>query len=419
MIALRGGRIVERLWNRNFGILTIGSFVSALGSAAAGFGFGVLVYQKTGSPLLLALFTIANLVPRMITGFLVGPFIDRHSRIRIIYLLDFFSAFCFTGVAIALFSDYYNTLVFTLLAGFFGVIDTVYQVAFMTLFPETIPKGQHSRAYSIASLLWPVAGAIMTPLAAFLADGLAHGIAWLMVINAFSYLIAALVETTMHLEETVNRKVSVRFRFLEDFREGFRYFQREKGIFWITMLFLVFSFGYAVHDLLTLPFFMAEGGFTLQDYSFVMSANMVGRIVGGFIHYFLSYPPKKRFAIALTVYLIVELIAATYLFIPILAVIIGISFLNGLLSVTSFTIRMSATQAYIPGSLRGRINSTQGFLWNVGTILGALATGFVAEYSGLDYRVIFLLSAVITFGAIFLIPLRRREEFKQIYNAEV
>ncbi|HOW38044.1 MAG TPA: MFS transporter, partial [Bacillota bacterium] len=190
-------------------------------------------------------------------------------------------------------------------------------------------------------------------------------------------------------------------------------------IFWITMLFMAFSFGYAVHDLLTLPFFMAEGGFTLQDFSFVMSANMVGRIVGGFIHYFIVYPPKKRFAIAVSVYLIVELIAATLLFIPVLAIIIGISFVNGLLSVTSYTIRMSATQAYIPGQLRGRINSTQGFLWNIGTIIGTLVTGFVAEYGGFDYRVIFLMSAVITFGAIFLIPLRRREEFKKIYNAEV
>ncbi|HRY77340.1 MAG TPA: MFS transporter [Candidatus Izemoplasmatales bacterium] len=410
---------MEKLWNRNFGILTIGSFVSALGSAAAGFGFGVLIYQKTGSPLLLALFTVANLLPRMITGFLIGPFIDRHSRIQIIYLLDFFSALCFTGVATALFFDYYDTLVFTLLAGFFGVIDTVYQVAFMTLFPEAIPKGQHSRAYSIASLLWPVAGAIMTPLAAYLAENLVHGIAWLMAINALSYLIAALVETTMRFNETVNRKTPVHFQFVEDFREGFGYFRKEKGIFWITMLFMAFSFGYAVHDLLTLPFFMAEGGFTLQDFSFVMSANMVGRIVGGFIHYFIVYPPKKRFAIAVSVYLIVELIAATLLFIPVLAIIIGISFVNGLLSVTSYTIRMSATQAYIPGQLRGRINSTQGFLWNIGTIIGALVTGFVAEYGGFDYRVIFLMSAVITFGAIFLIPLRRREEFKKIYNAEV
>ncbi|MDI6453634.1 MFS transporter [Peloplasma aerotolerans] len=78
-----------KLWTRNFSILTIGSLISAFGSAAAGVAFGILIYQRTGSPLTLALFTVANIVPRVITGFLAGPFVDRHSRRRIIYLTCF------------------------------------------------------------------------------------------------------------------------------------------------------------------------------------------------------------------------------------------------------------------------------------------------------------------------------------------
>ncbi|MCK7492365.1 MAG: hypothetical protein MZW92_12745 [Comamonadaceae bacterium] len=86
---------MQKLWNRNFTILTIGSFISALGSACAGIGFGILVYRETGSPLTLALFTVANIVLRMVTAFLAGPFVDRHSRAKTIYTLDFISATSF------------------------------------------------------------------------------------------------------------------------------------------------------------------------------------------------------------------------------------------------------------------------------------------------------------------------------------
>ncbi|MFA7144635.1 MAG: hypothetical protein WC088_05180, partial [Candidatus Izemoplasmatales bacterium] len=102
---------MQKLWNRNFTILTIGSFVSALGSFSSGISFGILIYRETGSPLTLALFTVANIIPRMITGFLAGPFIDRHSRIKIIYLLDFLTAFSFIAVAAVLFSGFFNVII--------------------------------------------------------------------------------------------------------------------------------------------------------------------------------------------------------------------------------------------------------------------------------------------------------------------
>ena len=96
-----------------------------------------------------------------------------------------------------------------------------------------------------------------------------------------------------------------------------------------------------------------------------------------------------------------------------------VSFIVGLLSVTSFNIRMSATQTYLPGHIRGRINSTQQMLWNLGTIVGTLSIGFIAEYSGLEYRFIILCASAISLSAIFLIPLRMKNEFKKIYNVEV
>jgi len=408
---------MKKLWNRDFTILTLGSFISALGSSAAGIGFGFLVYRETGSPLTLALFTVANIVPRMVTAFLAGPFVDRHSRQKIIYTLDFISATSFAAVATALFLGFFNVLVFTLLAAVFGIIDTVYQVAFMSLFPDTIPEGQFSRAYSLSSLIWPLTAAVMSPIAAFMIERFADGIALLMAFNATTYLVAACFETTMRIREKLNAKPVAGFRFLADMREGFRYYRTEKGVLGIGLLFMCFAVVWAAHDLLLMPYFLTHATFTIQHFSFLITASSLGRIIGGILHYTFEYPPKKRFAIAVAVYFTIEVISATFLFLPYF-LMVALNFLTGLLAVTSYNIRMSATQAYLPPEMRGRINAAQGLLSNIGTVAGCLAIGTVAEYAGLSYRLILLFVAGISLTAIFVFPLRMHREFKKIYNAE-
>ncbi|MBE0700405.1 MAG: MFS transporter [Acholeplasmataceae bacterium] len=409
---------MNKLWTRNFTILTLGSFISALGSAAAGIAFGIMIYRETGSPLALAFFTVSNIIPRMITGFLAGPFIDRHSRKKIVYTLDFTYTLLFLIIAGVLFSGFFNVFVFTAIAAFFGILDTIYQIAFMSMFPEVIPTGQHSRAYSISSLIWPISAAAMAPIAAYMIENFQYGVAMLMVFNSVTFLITACLETTIKLTEKLNQNPVKGLQFIEDLKEGFHYYKRERGILGIGILFACFSFVYAAHDLLTMPFFVSSSVYTLTHFGFIITAASIGRVVGGFIHYFFTYPPKKRYIIAVSVYFIVEILNATFLFLP-YVMMLAISFLVGLLSVTSFNIRMSATQVYIPAHMRGRINSTQGFLWNIGAISGAIIIGFAAEYSTIDYRFIMMFAAVLSLLAIFFIPIRMHDEFKKIYNAEV
>ena len=410
---------MNRLWNRNFTILTIGSFISAFGSAAAGIAFGILIYTKTGSPLTLALFTIANIIPRMITAIFVGPFVDRHSRVRLIYLIDFFYAFFFLVVAGILFTGYFDVIVFTLIASFFGIVDTLYQIAFTSLFPEVISKGNHSKAYSISSLIWPISAAVMAPVATYFIENFEFGVALLMAFNAVTFLITATIETQIKVEEKLNKKeVSSKITFLTDLKEGLHYYKLEKGILGIGVLFAAFSFVYAASDLLRMPYFVNHPTFTIQHFSLLISASAIGRMVGGVIHYLFKYPTAKKYLIAVTVYITVEVLGATLLYMPYVVMIV-VSFIVGLLSVTSFNIRMSATQTYLPSHIRGRVNSTQQLLWNLGTILGTLIIGLVAEYSGLEYRFIILLSAVVSLSAIIIIPIGMKDEFKKIYNVDV
>jgi DHA3 family macrolide efflux protein-like MFS transporter len=245
-----------------------------------------------------------------------------------------------------------------------------------------------------------------------------NGIAILMIANAVIFFITALIETQINLTEKLNQSPVQKGRFRNDIKEGILYYKKERGILGIGLLFACFSFVYAASDILRMPFFVNHPVYTLQDFSFIVSAGAIGRLIGGTIHYMFKYPVHKKFLIAVSVYFTVEILSATLLFMPYVFMVI-FSFIVGLLSVTSFNIRMSSTQVYIPSSIRGRVNSTQQLLWNLGSIIGAIVIGLTAEYSGIPYQYIILMASIVSLCAIVMFPIRLRSEFKKIYNVDV
>lgn len=94
---------MTKLWTKNFTIITMGTVVSMLGNAVAGFAIGLMVLDYTESTLLYAIFMICYSLPRVILPLLAGPYLDRFSRKKTIYLLDFFSAALYAVIAMMLF----------------------------------------------------------------------------------------------------------------------------------------------------------------------------------------------------------------------------------------------------------------------------------------------------------------------------
>lgn len=84
----------QKLWTKNFTIITLGSVVSMFGNAVSGFIIGLLVLDYTQSVLLYALFMVAYSLPRIILPVLAGSYLDRFSRRKVIYTLDFVSCAC-------------------------------------------------------------------------------------------------------------------------------------------------------------------------------------------------------------------------------------------------------------------------------------------------------------------------------------
>jgi len=386
-----------------------------LGNAVAGFAIGLLVYDKTDSVLLYALFMTCYSLPRIVLPMFAGPYLDRFSRKRVIYTLDFASAAFYTVFFILLLRGYFNYTAYLLMSMVVGAIDSVYSVAYESFYPTLISEGNMTRAYSIESLIYPLSSAIMVPIAGICYRTI--GLAPLFLFNAVTFLIAAIAETQIKAIETHIANTVEKFngsRFMQDLKDGFAYLKRERGLNAITWFFFVMMFTSSICMTLALPYFksltLVDG---IMQYSLVMSANTIGRLIGGSVHYFYRYPAQKKYNIALFVYVAISIVDGAYLFFPFWAMLIFMLF-EGMLGVTSYNIRISGTQNYLPDTMRGRFNGLFQMLSILGTIGGQLIAGAIGDL--FDIRLVVAVCMAIFGLSVFVFITPNREEVKKIYN---
>lgn len=417
----------QGLWIRDFTIITLGSVVSMVGNSLSGFALSMMVLDYTGSTFLYSLFIVCFQLPMLVCPILAGPYLDRMSRKKVIYRLDFLSAGIYFSLFLLLRGGWFS---YPLLLGgcvLVGAINSVYSVAYESFYPNLITEGNFSKAYSISSMLWPLA-AMSTPIAALVYDRMGSAVP-LFAVNALCFLIAACFERTIRYQETHMDKappadgMGAAKRFGRDLKEGLSYIAGEKGLLVITLYFMVSGFSGNGAGSLYLPFFRNNAALfaawpltAVTLYTIVSNFSVAGRFLGGLIHYRIKFPTQKKFAIAFTVYLTVTLLEGTLLYMPIPLMAIAF-FFYGLLGVTSYNIRIAATQSYIPDTKRARFNGTFQMLCSLGGVLGTLLAGSLAEVMP-ERRVVLSLSA-ITLCAAWLLMFRGRKAVAAIYNREV
>lgn len=174
---------VAPLWTRDFTIITLGSVVSMLGNAMSGFALSLLVLDYTDSPLLYAIYIATFTAPQIVAPIFSGAILDRFSRKRTIYTLDFISAGIYAAAALILSQGWFSFPVLAVWCFIIGTINSVYMVAYESFYPMLITEGNYSKAYSIASVLETLA-AVMIPISTYLYNKV--GIAPLLGINAVS-----------------------------------------------------------------------------------------------------------------------------------------------------------------------------------------------------------------------------------------
>ncbi len=412
------GNAPRPLWTRDFTIITLGSVVSMLGNALSGFAMSLMVLDISKSTLLYAIYIAMYTLPQLFMPIVSGAILDRFSRKRTIYSLDFLSAFLYALMAAILATGWFSFPFFAVYCFLLGSIQSTYMVAYESFYPLLISEGNFQKAYSIASVLETLS-AVMVPVSAFLYRQI--GLYPLLGINALCFLIAAIMETQIRADEnylvtqkeTRDQELKASKQMLRDTREGFSYLRSEKGLLAVAVYFAFSAVTGGISTVIVLPWFKSvyENGEYL--YMLVWGMALVGRAIGGMIHYRVSIPPKYRYRTALTVYIVISILEGVYLFTPI-PVMMALCFLVGIGGITSYTIRVSATQSYVPDERKGRFNGAFNMISTAGALLGEVLAGGLTLI--MPERVV-LLSAMLLCALAAIVFIGGGKEYvSYIYN---
>ena len=404
------------LWTRDFTIITLGSVISMFGNAMAGFAISLFVLDYTNTPLYYALYVFLYTLPQLAAPLVAGPLMDRYSRRRTIYSLDFLSAGIYVFMGLMISFGLFRFWLLALLTFVVGCINSSYQVAYQSFYPMLITEGNFSRAYSIAGTLETIS-AVMVPVSLFFYKRV--GLAPLLLVNGLCFLGAAICETRIHDVEkngTQPQKENYSLSsYWNDAKDGVRYLWKEKGLLCVTLYFTVSAMAGGASSVIVLPYFkeVFKNGEWL--YLLTMGFSVLGRAIGGLLQYKIKYPAAIKFGLALAVYCIVDLLEGSYLFFPLGWMRVA-CFVIGILGVTSYTIRSSATQSYVPHAIKGRFNGAFLMLTTSGSLLGELSAGACTAF--LPMRTVLAVFMGIALVAAIVIIGGGKKHVKPLFNRE-
>ena len=406
------------LWTRDFTIITLGSVVSMVGNSLSGFAMSLMVLDYTSSSLFYAIYIMVFTLPQLIVPVFSGAILDRFSRKKTIYTLDYISSILYLTVGLLLFNGWFNYPLFALFVFILGSIQSIYQVAYQSFYPMLITEGNFSKAYSVASMLESVT-VFIVPVSTLVYN--IFGIGPLMLANALCFFIAATVETRIKTEEkyVTDQKATEEknkiHQMLSDTKKGFEYLWQEKGLFFIALYFLFSSISGGASNVIYLPYMKAN--FAHGEYYYLLFGGfmMLGRVITSSWHYRNKLPVNKKFLITFIVYTTLSLINGALLYLP-LTIMFILGFIQGCMGVTSYTIRISATQSYVPDEKKGRFNGAFNMLSVLGCLIGEGIAGVLSEL--MDMRLVVVLVGVVVFASAVLIMGGGRKSVAPIYNRE-
>ena len=400
------------LWTKNFTIITLGTVISAVGGVAMGFALSFVVFDNTGSTMMMALFAAASSLPGIVLPVLLSPYLDNFRRKPVIVGLDYLSAVIYLLFGLYLLKHSFSLPLYLLFSLLCGSIGSVYNLAYESLYPNLIPEGFAQKGYTISGMLYPTVTMVMTPVASILYTRLGLGV--LCLGEGLLLAAAATVETQIRVEE--HTKPGGKFSFgdyLGDFKEGFRYLKKEKGLLRIYGYMPITQGISQATEPLIRAWFRTAPGLNLTMYALFTTAEFIGRTVGGLIHYKVQIPPEKRFSLAYLVYVTYNIMDTVLLWLgfPLMLLNRGIC---GFLGINSATLRESSVQNYLPDNMRAKVNAVFNMLYALVPTLLTLAVGALGEV--MDYRLCVTLVSAAGLLPCYLIMWRGREDVKKVYN---
>ena len=373
----RARRNFKSLRHYSYRLYWISQLISVTGTWMQNVALAWLVVTLTGSAVALGTATALQFLPILFFSLFAGVVIDRLPKREIIIATQTVSAIqaFILWILVALKAiTLWEIYALSLLIGFINAFDQPGRQAFVA---EMVPDEDVGNAIALNSLLFNAARTI-GPAVAGITIALV-GVAPSFLLNGISYLaiIAALLMMRKSQLRTFTFKVNSTMK--EGVKEGISYAINEPAIASILIvLFFVGTFGYNFNTILPLLVkFVLRGG--PEVFGVLTSALGIGSMIGALLVAGRQKPTRKFIYTFAAVFGIMD-IAISFSRSFALTIIFLVSL--GIASIAYIASTNTSLQMNSPMRLRGRIMGLYVVIFAGSTPIGALFTGFVAEWLG-------------------------------------
>lgn len=391
-------------WKKKFIIIWSGQLFSILSSSIAQFAIVLWISLETGSAEVLSFATIAALLPQVILGPFAGVFVDRWSRKWTMILADSFVALCSAVIALLFYLDVIEIWQIYLLLMLRSVGSAFHAPAMKSSIPLLAPEKELTRIASInqtiqalCNICGPVLGAALI---------VSTNMSVVMLLDVVGAAIACTSLLFVFIPNPEKTETETTNNVLRDMKDGFIAIRSNQGLKWVMVTEILITFFImpvvALIPLMTLKNFSG----TAYQVSLIELLFGSGALVGGIL--LGVWNPRVRKVVMINLsYVIVGvsifitgmLPPSAFIIYAIMAVVQGISmpFYSG-----PFT---ALLQTQIEVSFLGRVFSLFDSISLLPSLLGLLATGFIADAIGIANVFVICGIAIVMTGILaFFIP---------------
>jgi MFS transporter, DHA3 family, macrolide efflux protein len=254
---------------------------SLLGSAIVEFALGWYIARETGSAVVLSTAVLLAILPQVILGPFIGPFVDRWNRKKIMIIADLTIALV-TAILVILFINAKVKIWHIYFAMLIRAVGQAFHYpAMQASISMIVPEKHLSRVGGLNQTLSGIMSVISPAAGAFLLNALS--IQWVLLVDIITALVAVTCLLFITIPQPLKVNVKLKFSAIGDFKEGVHYIWSWRGLMVLLVLFSVFNLLYTP-SMNLLPIFVINnlGGDVLK-LGWLGSADGLGFIAGGLL----------------------------------------------------------------------------------------------------------------------------------------
>lgn len=385
----------------DFWIFFVGQTSSNLGTSFTLFALPLLVYKLTGSSLNLAITTAANMLPYLLFGLVIGAWVDRVDRKRLMIITDLTRAGVIATIPLMAALGHLTVtwiygvaFVQATLGIFFNSAEFAAIPSLVSMNDLVTANGRVQASYSAAQVLGPVLGGVLV---------LLLPVPSLMLFDAGSFLISVGSLALIHTRFNQMGEERKRTQILSDVGEGLRYVLGHPVLRNISLMMALVNFVATTTSAQLVLFATVRLHASYSQVAWLYAVGSLGVVIMGL----LAGPLRKRWSFsqvalgALMMEGALTLAFAVTQFYWVGLVLWGLAGGFGIL----FNINTgSLRQAIVPNHLLGRVMSVATVLAWSAIPVGSLLGGYAIERTGnvaLVYFVIGVFTILIPLGFSF------------------